>query len=128
MYPILDFTNNRLKTTKQRLKYKLWRKAVFRLNRRRSTKRRFQWICRRCYKIKKSTQAFHAHHIKSWNKFPKSRYSVKNGIVLCIKCHIGFHKKYKFKALEKPELLEEWLNDVKRFTEKKEEKNKKHSL
>jgi hypothetical protein len=29
--------------------------------------------------------------------------------VLCIKCHNAFHKRYKFEALSKPELLDEYL-------------------
>jgi hypothetical protein len=29
--------------------------------------------------------------------------------VLCWKCHNAFHKKYKFEALSKPELLDEYL-------------------
>ena len=51
----------------------------------------------------------HAHHRKSWNKFPKERYDRNNGVVMCIPCHNKFHKKYKFEALDKPELLDEYL-------------------
>ena len=31
--------------------------------------------------------------------------------MLCIKCHNAFHRKYKFEALEKPELLVDWLGN-----------------
>jgi hypothetical protein len=30
--------------------------------------------------------------------------------VMCIKCHNGFHRKYKFEALDKPNLLLDYLN------------------
>jgi hypothetical protein len=33
--------------------------------------------------------------------------------VLCWKCHNTFHRKYKFEALEKPELLWEYLKKQK---------------
>ena len=55
----------------------------------------------------------HAHHIFSWKKFPKLRYERKNGVVLCWKCHNGFHKKYKYKALDDPTLLVEYLGKKK---------------
>ena len=46
-------------------------------------------------KKRKTTRVLHAHHIKSLNKFPKDRYDRSNGVVLCIKCHNSFHRKYK---------------------------------
>jgi hypothetical protein len=33
--------------------------------------------------------------------------------VMCISCHNGFHRKYKFEALDKPNLLLEYLNGYK---------------
>ena len=68
------------------------------------------YICIKCNKKRKTTKTLHAHHIKSWEKFPTERYNRENGCVLCIKCHNTFHKKYKYKALDKPELLKEWLS------------------
>ena len=67
------------------------------------------YVCVKCNKKRKTTRVLHAHHIKSWKKFPKDRYDRSNGVVLCIKCHNAFHRKYKFEALNKPELLEEYL-------------------
>ena len=33
------------------------------------------------------------HHIKSWLNYPKLRYNIKNGIVLCAECHRNIHRK-----------------------------------
>ena len=99
---------NRWKTSKSKVRYKSWRKSVFELNKGKKGLSRW-YICEKCGKRRKTTRTLHAHHIYSWEKFPDKRYSVKNGIVLCKWCHDGFHYKYKFDALEKPELLEEWL-------------------
>ena len=42
--------------------------------------------------------------------FRKKGYDSKNGVVLCIKCHNEFHRKYGFDALDKPKLLLDYLN------------------
>lgn len=66
-------------------KYKSWRRKVF---------RRDGYICQSCGM--KSGQGksvkLNAHHLKSWAKYPKLRYSVSNGITLCEFCH-GTNKK-----------------------------------
>jgi len=36
---------------------------------------------------------------------------------MCIKCHNGFHRKYKFEALDKPDLLLEYIKDNKQIKE-----------
>ena len=97
---------NRWKTSKSELRYKIWRKNVFELNRAKRGLRRF-YVCEKCNKKRKTT--LHAHHIKSWNKFPDNRYDRNNGVVLCKYCHDKFHRKYKFKALDNPKLLWEYL-------------------
>ena len=101
---------NRWRTSKSELRYKKWRAGVFQLN-----KGRFglskHYVCMKCNKKRKTTRPFHAHHIYSWEKFPNKRYTIKNGVVLCKWCHDGFHYKYKFEALERPELLLEYLGD-----------------
>ena len=99
---------NRWKTRKTELRYKIWRKNVFELNRAKRGLRKW-YVCEKCDKRLKTTRALHAHHIKSWEKFPKDRYNRDNGCVLCWKCHNAFHRKYKFEALERPELLWEYL-------------------
>ena len=67
------------------------------------------YVCVKCNKRRKTTRVLHAHHIYSWKKYPNRRYTAKNGVVLCIKCHNAFHRKYKYEALEKPKLLLEYL-------------------
>ena len=61
--------------------YKKWREAVF---------KRDDWTCQKCLK---KGGTLNAHHIKSWVDNPKLRYTVYNGITLCIKCHRLVHKK-----------------------------------
>jgi len=57
------------------LDYKLWRTAVF---------ERDGYICQVCRKV---GIYLTAHHIKSWSKYPKSRFEINNGITLCEDCH-----------------------------------------
>ena len=106
----------RWKSSRGKVRYKSWRKNVFELNRIRYGVGRY-YVCVKCGKKRKTTRVLHAHHIASWDKFKNKRYDRNNGVVLCKWCHDGFHYKYKFDALEKPELLDEWL--------KKEVKNGK---
>jgi len=37
-----------------------------------------------------------SHHLNGFDKFPKERYDVKNGVALCEKHHKEFHKKYGY--------------------------------
>ena len=99
---------NRWKSSKSEVRYKSWRKSVFELNRAKRGLRKY-YVCEKCNKRLKTTRALHAHHIKSWDKFPKDRYDRSNGVVLCKYCHDTFHRKYKFEALDKPELLWEYI-------------------
>ena len=107
---------NRWKSSKSEIRYKTWRKNVFELNKRKRGMSKY-YVCLKCNKKRKTTRVLHAHHIFSWDKFPKKRYDRSNGVVLCIKCHNDFHRTYKFEALDRPELLVEWLG-------KGKEKNK----
>ena len=103
---------NRWKGSKGQVRYMTWRKNVFELNKAKSGGSRY-YVCEKCNKKRKTTRVLHAHHIKSWDKFPEDRYDRNNGVVLCIKCHNTFHRKYKFEALTKPELLKEYLGKKK---------------
>ena len=103
---------NRWKGSKGKLRYKTWRKNVFELNKGKLGYQKY-YVCVKCGKKRKTTRVLHAHHIYSWDKFPDKRYTMKNGVVLCIKCHNAFHRKYRFEALDKPNLLLEYLGDNK---------------
>ena len=111
---------NRWKSISGKGRYSKWRKSVFELNYRKYGLSK-NYVCVKCDKKRKTTRVLHAHHIYSWNKFPKKRYDRNNGVVLCIKCHNAFHRKYKFEALDKPELLLEYLNNdnnIKKYIKK----------
>ena len=99
---------NRWKSSKSEVRYKSWRKSVFELNKARKGTSKY-YVCEKCGKRRKTTRVLHAHHKYSWDKFPKKRYDRNNGVVLCWKCHNAFHRKYKYEALTKPELLDEYL-------------------
>ena len=100
------------KNRKLEMRYKKWRRNVFELNKRKIGLSR-HYVCVKCNKKRKTTRVLHAHHIFSWEKFENKRYNYKNGCVLCKPCHHQFHMKYKFEALKKPELMLEWLGDIK---------------
>ena len=101
---------NRWKSNTGKLKYKTWRKMVFELNKRKIGMSR-NYVCLKCNKKRKTTRVLHAHHKWSWEKFPKKRYDRNNGVVLCIKCHNKFHRKYGYKAIEDPKYLSEYINN-----------------
>tara|TARA_R100000315_G_C5104297_1_gene59698 strand:+ start:104 stop:478 length:375 start_codon:yes stop_codon:yes gene_type:complete len=99
---------NRWRGNKGQVRYKTWRKNVFELNKGRYGLSK-HYVCLKCNKKRKTTKTLHAHHIYSWEKFPSKRYTIRNGVVLCKYCHTGFHYKYKFEALENPNLLVKYI-------------------
>lgn len=117
-------SSSRWTTTKQEGKYKKWRKSVCELNKRRRGGSKV-YVCEKCNKQYKSTRYVHAHHIFSWNKYPNKRYTIKNGVVLCINCHNKFHKTYKYDALDQPELLIEYIGHNKHIKEYIDKNDKK---
>lgn len=70
-------------------RYKIWQRKVF-------TRDGFR--CVWCGEDKR----LEADHIKRWSKFPKLRYSIKNGRTLCMKCH---NKTRNKRYYENPELI-----------------------
>lgn len=63
--------------------YKNWRQAVYQKD---------NYQCVLCG----SKEKLNAHHIKSWKNYPELRYNISNGITLCEKCHIEYHKKHGY--------------------------------
>lgn len=63
--------------------YKKWRNDVYQKD---------NFKCVNCG----SKDKINAHHIKSWKNYPELRYEVSNGITLCEKCHIDYHKQYGY--------------------------------
>ena len=83
------------------IEFRLWREAVF---------ARDNWICQKCKTKSKSGKrvCLHPHHILNFAQYPELRFAIDNGITLCKKCHMEFHKKYG-KENNNQEQLEEFL-------------------
>ncbi len=62
--------------------FRLWREAVF---------ARDNWTCQKC-RVKGGR--LHPHHEKNFAQYPEIRFAIDNGITLCGKCHLEFHKIY----------------------------------
>lgn len=82
---------------RRRIEYKLWRKAVF---------ARDNWTCQKC---EERGGKINVHHIYNFANAAELRISVENGITLCKKCHMEFHKIYGIKKTTKRK-IEEFLN------------------
>lgn len=76
-----------------------WKKEV---------KKRDKNTCKRCCikSFKKTT----AHHVLNFSTHIDLRFSIENGITLCIKCHKKFHDKYGYRN-NNAEQLEEFIKD-----------------
>lgn len=61
------------------LRAKAWRKEVL---------ERDYYTCQEC---SVTGRKMHAHHIKSWNRYPDLRFNLDNGIALCHTCHSRVH-------------------------------------
>jgi 5-methylcytosine-specific restriction endonuclease McrA len=90
------------KQIKNSIQYHLWRKVVF---------ARDNWTCQKCGARNGNgkTIYLHPHHILNFAEHPELRFAIDNGITLCRKCHIEFHKRYGNRNNTK-EQLEEFLN------------------
>ena len=59
-------------------RYRQWRRDVL---------MRDNYLCQHCG----SSEHLQAHHIKGWKEFPDLRYTVENGVTLCVRCHAEEH-------------------------------------
>lgn len=62
------------------IEVRLWREAVF---------ARDSWTCQKC---KNRGGNINSHHIENFSENPQLRTAIDNGVTLCQKCHIEFHK------------------------------------
>lgn len=77
--------NVKIRTSPQ---YNVWRRAVF---------ARDGYTCQDC---DFHGGYLHAHHVKSFAKFPELRFEVSNGVTLCVDCHKKRHEKIRTKSTD----------------------------
>lgn len=73
---------------------KIWRESIF---------RRDNFTCQKC---NISGGILNSHHILNFSQHEDLRFAIDNGITLCKKCHILFHKEFGRKNNTKEQLLE----------------------
>ena len=79
------------------MEYGMWRSGVWAID---------SFACRHCGEDRGGNLV--AHHILNFAEWPELRLALDNGITLCEKCHIAFHKKYGVRHNTR-EQLEEFL-------------------
>lgn len=79
--PTIDLDRRQASEGRHCIEYKVWRKSVF---------ERDDYTCQSCgargVKI-------NAHHRKQYAYFPDARYSLDNGVTLCVPCHKAVHRR-----------------------------------
>jgi len=66
-------------------RFKNWRIRVF---------ERDDYVCQIC---KERGNKIIPHHLNNFSEFKAERFIISNGITLCVKCHIEFHKHYGYR-------------------------------
>lgn len=76
-----------------------WKKSVYKKD---------NYTCQCCgaKNTKGNRVTLNAHHIFNWNDYEDLRYDINNGITLCDKCHINFHREYGRKLNNKEQIDE----------------------
>lgn len=84
---------NELKDVRQSIEGNQWRLSVF---------KRDDYKCTCCGEYGK----IHAHHLKSFTRFPELRFDVDNGTTLCEDCHRLFHSEYGVRSFTSDDYYE----------------------
>lgn len=83
--------------SRKRKEYRIWRNKVL---------KKYKYTCQKSGDKKR----LRVHHIQNFSDYPELRYKFSNGIVLCERCHIEFHKIYGLKNNTKEQMCEYLLN------------------
>jgi len=94
-----DITIQERQEKRKYFEYEKWRKNVF---------KRDSYTCQCCSDKKGGNLV--AHHLDGYDWCKEKRTDVNNGITLCEKCHIGFHKIYKY-GMNTSEQFSDWINE-----------------
>ena len=89
-----DNSKDELLYERNRYKYSVWRKSVF---------KRDGYECKKCGVI---GGRLNAHHISGFTKYKKIRFDIDNGVTMCEKCHKNFHRIYGLVDFDSSSLLE----------------------
>lgn len=81
-----NLTDEERQKLRKSIEYTRFRRKVF---------KRDKHTCQKCGDNQGGN--LNAHHIRNHSTHKELRYDVNNGITLCKKCHIEFHKKYGYK-------------------------------
>jgi hypothetical protein len=81
-------------TIRNSQQYREWRSSIF---------AKYDYRCAVCSVRAKN---LNAHHLDSFHAFPEKRFDLDNGVCLCSRHHMDFHRQYGKKNNTKPQFLE----------------------